>query len=426
MSNYTATFRPRPQPGLGETAIGAEEEALVLDVLRRKELFRYRGAAPDSTPPMAAQLEKEFCAYHNVPHALAVTSGSAALEVALAAAGIGPGDEVILTAWSWVSCFVSIVRVGARPVMAEIDDSLNLNPAEIVRLTTPRTRAVLVVHYQGVAADLEPILAEARRHKLLVIEDCAQSLSVRYRGKPIGAWGDLATFSFQYNKVATSGEGGMVVMRDPRHYERAVRFHDLGLYRAYHAALVPPQEPAFAGSQFRMSELTAAVALAQFRKVDRMREHCRALQDRILPRLKKLNGFTLRRVPDPTGDFGFEIYLLFDDPEMVEPFRSQLDARNVNCGQRTGTYPQYNRDYVKTGLAHAPGASPFRGLHPWPAPGYRAEDFPRTEELTRRFIALSLGWLYTADDADYIAESVLAVHRSFIGRGSINITAGAP
>ena len=418
MTKPATTLRPRPRPGLGETAIGAEETALVLDVLKRQELFRYRGATPESQPPMAAQLEKEFRAYHGVPYALAVTSGSAALEVALAAAGVGPGDEVILTAWSWVSCFVSIVRVGARPVLAEIDDSLNLDPAEIARLSTPRTRAVLIVHYQGVAADMEPILTEARRHNILVIEDCAQSLSARYHGKPIGAWGDLATFSFQYSKVATSGEGGMVVMRDPRHYERAVRFHDLGLYRGYHAAFVTSQEPAFAGSQFRMSELTAAVALAQFRKVDRMREHCRALQSRILSKITNLKGVSLRRVPDPTGDFGFEIYLLLDDPTLVESFRGKLDARNVNCGQRTGTYPQYNRDYVKTGLAHAPGASPFANLRPWPAPGYRAEDFPKTEALTRRFIALSLGWLYTEEDADYIADSVLAVHHEITGGDS--------
>lgn len=411
MKTTDQSLRPRPRPGLGETAIGPEEETLVLDVLRRKEPFRYRGVDPSCPPPMAALLEREFREYIGVPHALAVTSGSAALEVALAAAGIGPGDEVIVTAWSWVSCFAAIVRVGAYPVLAEIDDTLNLDPAEIARLATPRTRAVIVIHYQGVAADLEAILPEARRRNILVIEDCAQSLGVSYRGKPIGAWGDLATFSFQYSKVATSGEGGMVAMRNPRFYERAVRFHDLGLYRPYHAALVPPQEPAFAGSQFRMSELTAAVALAQLRKVDRMREHCRALQARILPKLQDLPGVKLRRVPDPAGDFGFEMYLFLDDPALVEPFREKLDARNVNCGQRTGTYPQYNRDYVKTGHAHAPGASPFRSLSPWPAPGYRAEDFPRTEDLTRRFIALSLGWLYTMEDADYIAASVVAVYR---------------
>ncbi len=408
-------YPPRPLPGLGFQAIGAEEEALVLEVLRRKEPFRYYGSDPAKPPPMAAQLEQEFRQYIGTDYALAVTSGTAALEVALAACGIGPGDEVILTAWSWIACFTSIVRVGARPVLAEIDASLNLDPREIARLATPRTRAVLVIHYQGVPAAMEPIELEAHRRGLYVIEDCAQSLGARYRGRHIGTWSDIATYSFQYSKVATSGEGGMVVTRDRRLYERAVRMSDLGNYRPVHAAQVPPQEPAFVGGQFRMSELTAAVALAQLRKVDRIRDHCRALQARIVPRLQGLAGLQLRPVADPAGDIGFELYLFLDRPEWVAPFRAKLDARNVNCGQRTGTYPQYNRDYVKTGLAHAPAASPFRDFKEWPAPGYRAEDFPRTEDLTKRFIALPIGWRYTPADADHIADSVLAVHREGLG-----------
>jgi len=382
----------------------------VLDVLRRKEPFRYYGFDPARPPPMAAQLEKEFREYIGTDFALAVTSGSAALEVAMAAAGIGPGDEVIVNAWSWVSCFTSIVRVGARPVLAEIDDTLNLDPAEIGRLATPRTRAVIVVHYQGVAAEMEPIRHEAHKRSLFVIEDCAQSLGTRYLGRHIGTWGDIATYSLQSNKVATSGEGGLIVTRDPRLYERAVRFHDLGNYRPYHAAITPAKEPAFAGGQFRMSELTAAVALAQLRKVDKIREHCRRLNARIVPGLAGLKGLTLRRVPDPAGEFGFEIYFYLRDAALVSAFREKLDARNVNCGQRTGTYPQYNRDYVKTGLAHTPAASPFRDFKEWPAPGYRAEDFPRTEDLTKRFVAIPLGWLYTDADADYIADSIIDVH----------------
>ncbi len=408
-------LRPRPASGLGYQAIGPEEEALVLDVLRRKELFRYYGTDAAKPPPMAAQLEKEFCAYLGTTYALAVTSGTAALEVALAAAAIGPGDEVIVNAWSWISCFTAIVRVGARPVLAEIDESLNLDPGEIARLATPRTRAVIVVHYQGVAADMEPIVLEAHRRGLYVIEDCAQSLGTRYRGRHVGTWADIGTYSFQNNKVATSGEGGVVATRDQRLYERAVRFHDLGNYRPYHAALVPTKEPAFVGGQYRMSELTAAVALAQLRKVDKIREHCRALAARILPRIAGLKGVTLRREPDPEGGFGFEPYVFLERAELVTPFREKLDARNVNCGQRTGTYPQYGRDYVKTGLAHTPAASPFRDLKPWPAQGYRAEDFPRTEDLTKRFIALPIGWLYTAADADYIADNFVAVHREVCG-----------
>jgi 8-amino-3,8-dideoxy-alpha-D-manno-octulosonate transaminase len=364
---------------------------------------------------MAAQLEKEFREYIGTDLALAVSSGTAALEVAMAAAGIGPGDEVIVNAWSWISCFTSIVRVGARPVLAEIDESFNLPVSEIGRLATPRTRAVIVVHYQGVAAEIDLIVREAHRLGIFVIEDCAQSLGTRYRGRQIGSWGDAATFSFQANKVATAGEGGLVVTRDRRLYERAVRFHDLGNYRPYHAAFVPAAEPAFSGDQFRMSELTAAVALAQLRKVDRIRDHCRRLSGRIVPRLAGLKGLSLRRVPDPAGEFGFEIYFFLHDAGLVAQFRAKLDTLNVNCNQRTGTYPQYNRDYVKTGLAHTPAASPFREFKEWPAPGYRAADFPRTEDLTRRFVAIPIGWLYTEADADYIADSIIAVHKECLG-----------
>ena len=128
-----------------------------------------------------------------------------------------------------------------------------------------------------------------------------------------------------------------------------------------------------------------------------------------------MKGLALRHEADPAGSFGFEPYFFLDRAELVTPFREKLDARNVNCGQRTGTYPQYGRDYVKTGLAHAPGASPFRDFPIWPAEGYRAVDFPRTEDLTKRFIALPLGWLYTTADADYIADSVIAVHREVCG-----------
>lgn len=405
-------LRPRPVPGLGANVIGAEEEALVLDVLRRKEPFRYYGLNPAAPPPMVAQLEREFREFIGTDYALAVSSGTAALEVALAAMGIGPGDEVIVTAWSWISCFTAIVRTGARPVLAEIDESLNLDPAEIARLATPRTRAVLIVHYQGVAADMEPIVLEAHRRGIFVLEDCAQSLGARYRGRRIGTWGDVATFSFQYNKVATCGEGGMVTTRDQRIYQRAVRLSDLGNYRPYHATIAPAKEPAMVGGQFRMSELAGAVALVQLRKVDGMMAHCRALQARVLGKIQGLPGLTPRRIVDPTGDFGFEIYLFLDRPEWTGPFHERLTALNVNCGARTGTYPQYNRDYVKSPqMTHHPALSPFRDEPVWPAPGYRAEDFPRTEALTKRFIALPLGPLYTPEDADYIGACIVRVQR---------------
>lgn len=415
MRLMSAPLRPRPVPGLGCNAYGKEEEELVLDVLRRKEPFRYYGLNPQSPPPMVANLEKEMREFIGVDYALAVSSGTAALEVAYAAIGLGPGDEVIVPAWSWVSCVTAIMRVGARPVLCEIDDTLNIDPAEIDRLITPNTKAVSVIHYQGVAVEMDKIVHAAHRKGLFVIEDCAQSLGVTYRGRQIGSWGDVAIYSFQYNKTATCGEGGMIVTRDQRIYERAVRLQDLGNYRPFHAAIVTPREPAFAGGQFRMSELAAAVALAQLRKVPAIKAHCRKLQARVLAKIKGLPGINLRRVPDPEGDFGFEIYLLFADEAKVVPFQTKLNALNVNCGARTGSYGQYNRDYVKTGLVHHPALSPFKDFKTWPAPGYRAEDFPRTEALTKRWMALPIGWLYTEEDADYIGDCIVKVHAEVCG-----------
>ncbi len=398
--------RSRPPLGLGSAAIGPEEEALVLDVLRRGELFRYYGNDSAQPPPIVATLEREAAARFGIPYTLGVTSGTAALEIALAAAGIGPGDEVIVPAWSWISCFTSVVRTGARPVLAEIDSSLCLDPEEVIRKATPRTRAVLVVHYQGVAADLEPILHAAHRRGLFVIEDCAEAPGATYRGRPLGSWGDVAIYSFQHNKPITAGEGGLVATRDLRLYERAVRLSDLGQYRPHHTQVTPARELPFSGGQYRMSELTAAVALAQLRKLDRIRDHCRRLQSRITSQVGNRPSFSWRPLADPAGDFGFELYGYAPSAEMATRMRAELDARGVWCQKRTGTYPQYHREYVKSGRTAHPALSPFRDLSPWPAPGYRAEDFPRTEDLTSRFVALPIGWRFTEADADYIAASL--------------------
>jgi dTDP-4-amino-4,6-dideoxygalactose transaminase len=392
--------------------IGQEEEELVLQVLRSKALFRYYGPDPKSPPPMVATLEREFAAMVGTKFALGVTSGTAALEVALGALGIGPGDEVIVPAWSWVSCFTAIVRVGGKPVLAEIDETLCLATGEITRLLTPRTKAVIIVHFQGVSADMEPLMREARSAGIAVLEDCAESPGVFYHGRRIGSYGDIAVFSFQQQKTITSGEGGMVVTNDPKLYERAVRMHDIGQFRDFHTSQAQAQEPAFCGSQFRMSELTGAVALAQFRRVDQIRSHCRRLTARLLDQIGRLRGLKFRRIPDPDGDSGFETYFWVDTPELREGFRSRLQAAKIPCQQMTGTYAQYRRSYVETGLAHARSASPFPLGANWPTAAYRAESFPRTEDLIHRFVVIPVGVTHTEADIDYIAEVLRWSHGS--------------
>lgn len=392
--------------GLGECLVGEEEKQLVLAALERKQLFRYYGLGPGAAPAMAATLEKEFAAAVGTRFALGVTSGTAALEVALGALGIGPGDDVIIPVWSWISCFTAVVRLGARPVLAEVDETLNLDPTEIPRLCTARTKAVLVVHYQGVPADMDAIMAAARVAKLKVIEDCAESAGAKYHGRAVGSIGDIGTFSFQARKIICAGEGGMVVTHDERLYERAVRMSDVGQYRAFHEKQHAAGEQTFSGSNFRMSELTAAVALAQFRRLPRMVAHLRGLRERLMEQIGSLPGIAFRRIPDPSGDLGFETYLYLPRTELVTKLRELLAADGVNCSQHTGTYCHYARAYCQSGTAHAPGASPFAGLVPWPAPGYREQDFPRTNALITRMMAVPLGVLYSLEDVDRIAVAI--------------------
>jgi len=393
--------------GLGRLWTGAEELANVKCVLERKLLNRFVVPEPES---FAARLEAELAGMVGAKYALAVTSGTGALEVAMGALGLGPGDDVMVPAWSWTSCFTSIVRVGARPVLVEVDRSLCFDPAEIRRRMTPRTKALIVIHFQGAPANMDAIMAEADRAGLAVIEDCAQSPGACYRGKRVGSMGRIGTFSFQHWKTISSGEGGAVVTSDPVLFERAIRMHDIGNYRPVFENRLKPSGKPFCGSQFRMSELTAAVALAQLQKLERVRGHCQALQKVFFERLGKLKGVEPRLCHDPAGDSGIECYLHFDPAINRDAFRDELESHNVNCLAMTSTYCHYLRPYCAEGLAHAPGASPFRDIGPMPAKGYRAEDFPVTESLYRHMISVPFGVAYDKDDAVYMADVLRAAH----------------
>ena len=408
------TRRQLPSTALGAALIGSEEEELLLDVIRRKEPFRYYGTNLETPPPMAAKLEEELCAYLDARYALAVCNGTSALEVALGALGIGSGDEVILPVWSWDSCFTSIMRSGATPVLAEIDQTLCLDPAEIPRLCTPRTKAVMIVHYQGVAADMEAIMAESRKAGIKVLEDCAESPGVTHQGQRVGTIGDIGIFSFQYAKSMTCGEGGAVVTNDPVLYERSVRMHDLGKMRPYHEGKVAVSVNRFCGGQYRMTELQAAVALAQLRKLETLRERCRRTQAIIMQRIGHLKHLQFRSIPDPIGDSGFEIYFWLEAPEQVGPFIELLEKWGVATLKGSGTTCHYNLEYCQSQPTLASGSSPFDAQQSWPAPGYQKTDFPKTEQLIHRFIAVPLGVLFTDEDADYIGRVICGIHDTLL------------
>jgi len=405
------SLRPAPNIGLGATLIGAEEEANVLEVVRSGKLFRYiYDAEPADQGKMTGTLERELAALHGTRFALALTSGTAALHVSLMALGVGPGDEVIVPAWSWISCYTTVALLGAKPILAEIDESFCLDPEEIDRLVTPKTKVVLVVHYQGVVAAMDPILEKARTHGLSVLEDAAESPGAIYNGNRVCSMGDIGILSFQFNKCITAGEGGAVLTNDPELYERAVRAHDLGLFRPYHSTWTKATMAGFPATQYRMNELTAAVGLAQVRKLEGLRATCRELSEKIIPKIKDLQGIKLRQIPANENDCGYEIYFQVKTPELAVKLAKKLQAHNVNCRKMTRTYPHYAADYCTQRTSHAESANVFRDESIWPAEGYRVEDFPKTNDIIDRFVVIPLGPKYSLEDAEYVGDCILAAY----------------
>ncbi len=203
--------------------IGDEELEYVTRVVRARSPFRHYGLDPQR---MCELFEEEFARYCGSAHALGVSSGTAALKVALAALGVGPGQEVIIPGYMWISTVAAVVQSGAIPVLCEVDETFALDPEDLPRRITPRTTTIIHVHMSGTTGHIEEVRAIAKRQKLWLVEDCAQAAGGSYKGKKLGTFGDMGTFSFQYNKAMTTGEGGMVVTDDELLFKRSQAAQD--------------------------------------------------------------------------------------------------------------------------------------------------------------------------------------------------------
>jgi len=281
----------------GFEVIGAEEQAEINDIFARGGvLFRHGFDALRNDCYKVREFETTFAAYMKVPHALAVTSGTAALRVALAALDLQPGDEVITQSFTFVATAEAIIEARAVPVCCEVDATLNMDPVDLERRITPRTRAVIAVHMLGTPARLREISAICDRHNLVLIEDAAWGCGGSLDGRALGTWGRMGTFSFDFAKTMTTGEGGMIVFRDKRDYERAAAWHDHG---HENNPAVPRWEDTRSGSGFnyRMNELQGAVGLAQLKKLDDVVRRQRTNRDALWRAIADLPGVIARDVP---------------------------------------------------------------------------------------------------------------------------------
>lgn len=309
--------------------IGKEERDGVLEVMDRGAvLFRYGFDEKRKDVFKVREFEESFAKILQVNFAQAVSSGSAAVRVALGAMGIQPGDEVIVPCFTFVATLEAVLEAGAVPVVAEINETLNIDPLDIEKKITEKTKAIVPVHMLGVVCQMNQILEIAKKHNLAVIEDTAQACGSTYFGKKAGTLGDMGTFSFDYVKTMTCGEGGMVITNERDLYERASQVADHG---HMHDPSVPrgldPKQ--IYGFNFRMNELSAAIGIAQLNRLDQILATQRKNKQQIKKGLETSRNISFRPMEDPDGDGGDTLVMVLDSAENAEKFSEALVARKV-------------------------------------------------------------------------------------------------
>jgi dTDP-4-amino-4,6-dideoxygalactose transaminase len=314
-------------PGPGFELIGEEEIAEVLDVLHGGHVYRYGAADNPNFKAKVQTFEKLLAEHSHVRYTVAVNSGTTALWVALMGLGIGPGDEVIAPGYTFIASLSAIIFARAVPVLAEIDRTFNLDPEDVVRKITPRTRAIMAVHMLGNPARMDELKEVACRHNLFLIEDCAQAFGASYKGQPVGSIGEVGCFSFNYAKVVTAGEGGAITTNDERLYKRCFGLHDQA-----HSPLREGDEIGgrpFVGLDFRMTELQGALLLAQMRKLGYIREHLHANKRLFKSLISDLPGLEFRALTDPEGETAMLLTVVLPSEEIARKVAGDLDTKVI-------------------------------------------------------------------------------------------------
>ena len=360
-------------PGPGSYLVGKEEIKELMDVMESGHLFRYGDLNDPDFKHKVHTLEEEFAEYSGVPYAFATSSGTSSLLISLFALGAKPGDEVIVPAYTFVASYSAIIFAGFIPVLAEIDESLTLDPKDVEARITSKTRAIMPVHMLGNPCKMNEIMDIAERHKLVVIEDCCQAAGASYQGKKVGTMGLTGAFSLNVFKTITAGDGGMIITHDPEMYEHMFAIHDQGHTPARTGIQVGERN--ILGLNFRVNEVTGAVALAQLRKIDMI---CSMLQEK-KQKFKKLisgvEGFKFRTLNDEAGAIATVCTVIFDSKEKVDAVCKALGTDTVD---HSGWHVYANMEHV---------------LHYFKELGRPISkgSFPVTDDILSRSINISVG-----------------------------------
>ncbi|HVF32338.1 MAG TPA: aminotransferase class I/II-fold pyridoxal phosphate-dependent enzyme [Acidimicrobiales bacterium] len=399
-----------PPLGKGITLFGEEEKAAVLEVIESRSLFRYYG--PNLLGKVAA-FEAAAQEVLGASHAVATSSGTAAIRAALAALGVGCGDEVIVPALTFIASVNAVVVAGAVPVFAEIDETLGLDPADVEARLTPRTAAILAVHLDNGACDLDPLLAVARRHGVPVVEDVAQAMGATYKGRALGTIGDLGAFSLQLEKNVTSGEGGLVTSEDGALLNRAARYQDQGGQFVTSTGStrgdVGADDEPFVGENLRMTEIAGAIAEVQVRRLPGLLERQRALQRRILDAVPPIGGLAHRRLPDPAGDGGSSVNLFLPSRDVARRFVQAMRAERLPAGQLYNGDPVYLTPSIVAKRTASGKGGPWNCAEHPTSVEYGPGLCPRSEDLAGRAVIVPVSAAFEEADADDVAAGITKV-----------------
>ena len=314
----------------GFELIGKEEENAVDEIFEKSNGVLYRYGLDERRNHIfrVVDFENELAKKLNVKYCHCVCNGTAALKIALLGIGIKQGDEVITQSFTFAATVEAILEVGAKPVITEIDRSLNMDPTDLEKKITNRTKAIIPVHMAGVAAKMDEVLSIAQKYNIPILEDSAQALGATYAGKPLGTIGDVGIYSFDIGKVITTGEGGAVVTNNKSIYLKAREYADHGHEQNPN---VPRGEDTRSrwGFNYKMTEFQGAVGLAQLEKLDFILRKQRENKSRIKHYIKNISGIEFRDIPNPEGDAGDTLIFFLESREQASKFADLLSKAGI-------------------------------------------------------------------------------------------------
>lgn len=364
--------------------VGQEEIAELTKVVQSGDLFKINGGVQES-----AQVERKLRDILDTKHAIFMTSGQAALTCALVAMGIGPGDQVIVPAYTYISSAMAVVAAGAIPVIAEVDETLTLSPADFERKITAHTKAVIPVHIQGFPCDMDAINAIAAQHGILVLEDACQADGGSYHGRRLGTLGTAGAFSFNYFKIVSCGEGGALVTNDDALFQRALIYHDSSAIAFFGDQMTGFTEEGFCGDEYRSNELCAAMLNAQLDRLDGILSDLRRNKRYMMNALADVA--TIAPSHDIEGDCGVTIPLRFESEEAARRFATAEGVYGVlpiDTGRHI--YTHWTPIMEMRGALH-PLMDPFKmEANRDILPDYRADMCPASLDLLARTVYIAI------------------------------------